>query len=157
MNVNKQFQIKFDLYIYIYIYASEVLHTLPLCSHIPFSYNHHKELNDDLKGITFVMLAVHEQVSLMSSSQSETRLPLYAHEQFAAMSLHISVYDREREGGGGGGGGRVFTKVKIIFSKRFDACLHQLILFITYLNFTSYSDIYNKIVFITMLQENFIC
>ena len=84
------------IYIYIYIYASEVLHTLPLCSHIPFSYNHHKELNDDLKGITFVMLAVHEQVSLMSSSYSETRLPLYAHEQFAAMSLHISVYDRER-------------------------------------------------------------
>ena len=34
------------------------------------------------------MLAVHEQVALMSFSQSEARLLLYVHEQFA-MSLHL--------------------------------------------------------------------
>ena len=34
------------------------------------------------------MLAVHEQVALMSCSWSETRLQLYIHEQFA-MSLHL--------------------------------------------------------------------
>ena len=48
----------------------------------------------------------------------------------------------------------VFKKVKNIFSKRFDVCLHQLILFITHLKTfftTSYSDIYNKVVFIIVL------
>ena len=30
--------------------------------------SHHKQLNCDLKGITFVVLAVHEKVALMSSS-----------------------------------------------------------------------------------------
>ena len=44
---------------------SDVLHTLPVFS---FSCNPHKQLNGDLKGITLVMLAVHEQVALMSSS-----------------------------------------------------------------------------------------
>ena len=34
------------------------------------------------------MLAVQEQVALMSSSRSETRLLLYVHEQLA-MSLHL--------------------------------------------------------------------
>ena len=47
-----------------------------LCSHIYFLCSHHKQLNGDLKGITFVVLAVHEEVVLMSSSYSETRLLL---------------------------------------------------------------------------------
>ena len=41
--------------------------------------SHHKQLNDDLKGITFVLIAVCEQVALMSSSKSETRLLLYVY------------------------------------------------------------------------------
>ena len=32
------------------------------------SFSHHNQLNGDLKGITFAVLAVHEQVALMSSS-----------------------------------------------------------------------------------------
>ena len=38
------------------------------CVLIYFFCSHHKQLNGDLKGITFAMLAVHEQVALMSSS-----------------------------------------------------------------------------------------
>ena len=59
-----------------------------LCSHIYFLCSHNKQLNGDLKGITFVVTAVHEQIALMSSSQSKTRLLLYVHEQFA-MPLHL--------------------------------------------------------------------
>ena len=59
-----------------------------LCSHIYFFCSRHKQLNGDLKRITFVVLAVHEQVALMSFSQSKTRLLLHVHEQFA-MSLHL--------------------------------------------------------------------
>ena len=62
-----------------------------LCFHIPFSQSHHKQLNEDLKRITLVMLAVHEKVALISSSQSKTRQLLYVHEQFA-MSLHLFVF-----------------------------------------------------------------
>ena len=47
-----------------------------LCSHISLSSSHHKQLNGDLKGITLLKLAFHEQV-VMSSSYSETRLLLY--------------------------------------------------------------------------------
>ena len=39
-----------------------------LCSYIAFSCSHHKQLNGNLKGIFLVMLAVYEQVALMSSS-----------------------------------------------------------------------------------------
>ena len=38
-----------------------------LSSRIYFSCSHHKQLNGDLNGIPFVMLAVHAQVALMSS------------------------------------------------------------------------------------------
>ena len=62
--------------------------TYCLFSLLYFSYTHYKQLNGDLKGITFVVLAVHEQVALMSSSQSKMHLLLYVHEQFA-MSLHL--------------------------------------------------------------------
>ena len=51
------------IYIYIYIY---ILYISPQA-----------QLNGDLKGIPFVMLAVHEEVALMSFSQSETHLLLY--------------------------------------------------------------------------------
>ena len=67
----------------------DILHTLLvflIYSH--FFCSHHKQLNGDLKHITLVMLAVNVQVALISSSYSETRLPLYIHEQFA-MSLHL--------------------------------------------------------------------
>ena len=51
-----------------------------------------------LKDIIFVMLAVHEQVVLISSSYSEKRLLLYVHEQFPFMSLHyIYTYDSIRK------------------------------------------------------------
>ena len=53
-----------------------------------FFCSHHKQLNGELKHITFVMLAVNEQVALISSSYSETRLPRYIYEQFA-MSLYL--------------------------------------------------------------------
>ena len=43
---------------------------------------------NDLKGIPFVVPAVHEQEVPMSSSWSKTHLLLYIHEQFA-MSLHL--------------------------------------------------------------------
>ena len=46
------------------------------------------QLNSNLKGITFVVLAVHEQVALISSSYSKMRLLLCVREQFA-MSLHL--------------------------------------------------------------------
>ena len=39
-----------------------------LCSHIFFSCSHHKQLNDNLKGITSEMLTDHKQLALMSSS-----------------------------------------------------------------------------------------
>ena len=45
-------------------------------------------LNDDMNGITFVMLAVDEPVALMSSSKSGARLLSYVHEQFV-MSLNL--------------------------------------------------------------------
>ena len=35
-----------------------------LCFHISFSYSHYKQLNDELKGITLVILAVYKQVTL---------------------------------------------------------------------------------------------
>ena len=54
-----------------------------LCCRIYFSCSLHKQLNGDLKSITFVMLVVYKQVALGSSSQSETRLLLQVHEQFA--------------------------------------------------------------------------
>ena len=59
-----------------------------LCSLIYFCFSHHKQLNGNLKGITFVVLAVHEQVVLMNSSYNELRLLLYVHDQFA-MSLDL--------------------------------------------------------------------
>ena len=59
-----------------------------LRSPVYFSCSHHKQLNGDLKGITFVVLAVHEQVALMSSPQSKTCLLRYVHEKFV-MSLHL--------------------------------------------------------------------
>ena len=58
-------------WVYIYIkniglfFHGKNLFLTPLVSYI---YSHSKQLNGDLKGITFVMFAVHEQVSLMSSS-----------------------------------------------------------------------------------------
>ena len=39
-----------------------------LCSHIYIFWSRHKQLNGDLKGIIFVIHAVHELVALMSSS-----------------------------------------------------------------------------------------
>ena len=47
-----------------------------LCSHTSFSSSHHKQFIGDLKCFTLVMVAVHDQVALMSSSQSEPRLLL---------------------------------------------------------------------------------
>ena len=46
----------------------------------------------DLKGIIFVMLAVHEQIVLISSSSSKKPLLLCVHEQFAIMSLKYIIY-----------------------------------------------------------------
>ena len=62
-----------------------------LNSHIYLPCSHHKQLNFELKGIIFVMLAVHEQVGLMSSSLSERDPLLYVYEQ-VAMSLHLFVF-----------------------------------------------------------------
>ena len=56
-----------------------------LCSHICFSCSHHKQLNGDLKGITFVVLVVHEQVAPLRSSQSELGLLLNVHEEFTIL------------------------------------------------------------------------
>ena len=147
MNVNKQFQIKFDLYIYIYIYICfrSFAHT-PLV----FSYTF---LLQPPQGVEWRLKRHHFRDACCSwtSIADELFLERDASATICSWTVrrhvtaHICVRQRER------GGERVFTKVKIIFSKCFDACLHQLILFITYLNFTSYSDIYNKIVFITML------
>ena len=53
------------------------------CLSLKFFFNH-KQLNGDSEGISFVMLAVHEQVALMSSSKSKQ-------EQFA-MSLHLLCF-----------------------------------------------------------------
>ena len=53
-----------------------------------FHFFNHKQFNGDSEGISFMMFAVHEQVALMSSSESETCLLLYVHEQFT-MSLHL--------------------------------------------------------------------
>ena len=41
-----------------------------------------------MKGVAFVVLAVHEQVALVSFCYSEMHLLLYVHEQLA-MSLHL--------------------------------------------------------------------
>ena len=75
---------------YIIFQHLDALYTLPVFSYI-FLFSHHKKLKSDLKGIIFVMLAVHEQVALMSFSQRETRLLLYLLKQFA-MSLHLFVF-----------------------------------------------------------------
>ena len=45
-------------------------------------------LHSNIKSTVFVVLAVHEQVALMSFSWSKIRLLLYVHEQFA-MSMHL--------------------------------------------------------------------
>ena len=55
------------IYIYICIYISVVLYTLLVFSYLPYC-SHHKQLNGNLKGTTFVVLAVYEQVAPMSSS-----------------------------------------------------------------------------------------
>ena len=63
-----------------------------LYSHIYISLSsYHKQLNGDLKSITFVVLAVHGNMALVSSFQSETGLLLYVHEQFA-MSLDLLCF-----------------------------------------------------------------
>ena len=62
-------------------------------------------MNGDMSRITFVMLSVHELAALMSSSQSETHLLLYAHEElatplhslcltiiYALVNLYIYIY-----------------------------------------------------------------
>ena len=56
------------------------------CLHIEVNKFHLESQLMHLKGITFVVLAVHEQVALISSTWSKTRLLLNAHEHFA-MSL----------------------------------------------------------------------
>ena len=71
-------------------FNTSLFNILTLCTHclyphIYFSCSLHKQLNGDLKGITFVMLAVQEKVALFLE---QTRLLLYAHEQFA-ISLHL--------------------------------------------------------------------
>ena len=79
------------MYIYVYVYIYNIYIYIYIYTYIYLYYffcSHHKQLNDDLKGITFMMLAVHEQVALMSSSQSEMLLLSFVHEQFA-MSLHL--------------------------------------------------------------------
>ena len=68
--------------------------------------------------------------------------------------FRVGIVQWESSGGNFPGGAMFMLQVKNIFSKRFDVCVHQLILFITHLKFfftTSYSDIYNKIVIIIML------
>ena len=50
-----------------------------LFSHTSFCCSRHKQLNGNLKDITLVMLTIHEQVALISSPSSETRLLLYVH------------------------------------------------------------------------------
>ena len=61
------------LHIYIYIYIVYIIFVYIIYIYILFMLqdihsSHYKHLYGDLKGITFVMLAVHEQVALMSSS-----------------------------------------------------------------------------------------
>ena len=53
LNVEKQFSVLF-------MYDVEMI---CLCSHIYFFCSDHKQLNGDLKDITFMILAVHEQVA----------------------------------------------------------------------------------------------
>ena len=55
---------------------------------IYFCCSHHKQSNGEWKSVNFVVLAVHQQLVLMSSSQSKSRLLRYVHEQFA-MSLNL--------------------------------------------------------------------
>lgn len=66
-----------------------------LCTLLVFSYIFFLQsphlLTGDLKGITFAMIAVHEQVALMSSSQRKTSLLLNVLGQ-SAMSLHLFVF-----------------------------------------------------------------
>ena len=62
------------------------------CSHMYFCCSHHKQLNSDLKGITFVVLAIHEQVAPMSSSSSKTRLLPYADEHLANCAPLFYIY-----------------------------------------------------------------
>ena len=58
-----------------------------LRSHISFSCSHHNQLNGDLKGITLVMLAVHEQVVLISSLSLSPSLSLSL-----SLYIYISMY-----------------------------------------------------------------
>ena len=74
--------------LYVIFQHLDALHRL--YSHIYFSCNPQKQLNGDLIGITFVMLAIHEQVALMSS-QSETCLVLYVQCTYLCV-LYIYVY-----------------------------------------------------------------
>ena len=75
-------------YIYYVIYQYlDVLHILLVFSYI-FLFYSPQEVGWRLERHHFLVLAVHEQVALMSSSFSEKRLLLYAHEQFA-ISQHI--------------------------------------------------------------------
>ena len=66
---NDVFQVAIQLLV---VTTKEIyMRTQAVCA-ISFSLNffcsQHNQLNSDLKGIMFVMLAVHEQVALMSSS-----------------------------------------------------------------------------------------
>ena len=61
------------------------------CGHIYiFHFFNHKQLNHNSEGISFVMLAVHEQVVVMSSFYSETLLLLCVHETF--IKLHKNPF-----------------------------------------------------------------
>ena len=65
-----------------------------LSFHMHFFCGHRKQLNCDLKSISFVMLAVCEEVVLMSSSYSKTASAiqlLYVHEELD-ISLHLHVF-----------------------------------------------------------------
>ena len=53
-----------------------------MCSRIYSFCSYQKQLKGELESITLVMLAVHEQVVRMSSTQSKKRLLFYIHERF---------------------------------------------------------------------------
>ena len=87
------------MYLYIYLYTctytctSSYIYTIYI--HISYMYIYiyiNASFESDLKGIIFVMLAVHEQVVLISTSYSEKRLLLYVHEQFMNMFSSRSCY-----------------------------------------------------------------
>ena len=63
-----------------------------LCPHKYFSCSHHKQLNGNFKGKTFMILAANEQAALMSSSYSKTCLLLYVHKHFAPCHLFVFHY-----------------------------------------------------------------